>query len=330
MPADARRTDDAREALFDVAALRSWAGFMRRSLRRHWLVGSLVALAVLIATGALVLSTQKKWVVTSTVLAQSSATLQSSSTLFVPSGSSTPKTDPSAVVLAYDNLAKIDRQLNLGANLSDNRPTLSRWLSGGSSAPLSEKRVVDRLRADLAVTNQADSVSISLTWVDPKKAVEIVKALDANFIADRKTAEISPRVAAVGIIQGYKDKADEEVGRLTAAAKGDSGSAAGSNSTAVKDALANQQNLSQTLGEAKIDLDAARAAFRLGYQVSTPPQVPDSPASGRRSIIVLAGLIGALAAAFAVCVAIDLLSATVVEPAQLSRRTGIPLLAELP
>jgi hypothetical protein len=322
------------EPLFDLQAVRVWGAFLRRSLRRHWFRAGAVGSLVLLATAALVLSAERQWVVTSTVIAQSSVSLQSDSKLYVPSGSNAPSINPADVILAQDNLVDITDRLGLVHNLQQDVSPLTRLLSRRSSKSgpkaVKVKDVVARLRSNLQVTAEKDSIRLSLSWVDPQKAVEIVQAVEANFLADRERAEIGPREAAQGIIRRYKEAADAEVTTLTAPRPGPTpGVTVPPDPTLLRIAQTNQQDLAQRLEAVSIDLDAARAAYRFRYTIATPPQLPESPASGGRGKLVLAGLLGAFVAGSCVATATDLLSAKVVEPWQVTRRLGLPLLAEL-
>ncbi len=81
--------------------------------------------------------------------------------------------------------------------------------------------------------------------------------------------------------------------------------------------------------KARYELDAARAAFKYRYMPLTPAQVPKKPSKPNVALIVLGGLLGALMLALLAGAARDFVSGRIVEPWQIERSLGLPVLAEV-
>ncbi len=94
-------------------------------------------------------------------------------------------------------------------------------------------------------------------------------------------------------------------------------------------ANAKYQDMLMRIESAKLELESSRAAFKFRYSVSRPAQVPRSPVKPNLPVILVAGVVAALGLALFACVARDISGGKVVEPWQVSRQLGLPVLAQL-
>ncbi|MCL2625913.1 MAG: hypothetical protein FWD46_03715 [Cystobacterineae bacterium] len=92
--------------------------------------------------------------------------------------------------------------------------------------------------------------------------------------------------------------------------------------------IAKLQELQMRLDSARIESDAARAAFKYRYSVIKPAQMPKRAASPNRPLIAVAGLaVGALLSVF-ICFLLDFLSGRIMESWQIENRLKLPVLSE--
>jgi uncharacterized protein involved in exopolysaccharide biosynthesis len=89
--------------------------------------------------------------------------------------------------------------------------------------------------------------------------------------------------------------------------------------------LAQLANLLDRINGARLELATAGAGIKFRYNVTRPPQMPKSPIKPKMIPVVLAGMMGAMMLAFAICIAIDLGSDLVLEPWQLERLINRPV-----
>lgn len=80
---------------------------------------------------------------------------------------------------------------------------------------------------------------------------------------------------------------------------------------------------------ARIEQDTARAAFKYRYSVVRPASVPRKPASPNAVVLMVAVVVAALGLALVTGAARDLRSGTFVEPWQVSRRLGLPVVSQV-
>jgi hypothetical protein len=80
---------------------------------------------------------------------------------------------------------------------------------------------------------------------------------------------------------------------------------------------------------ARIELAVSQAAFKYRYTVIRPSQVPKDPASPNFKKVLAAGIFASVILALAVVVAKDLLSGRILEPWQIERQLGLPILGTL-
>jgi len=80
---------------------------------------------------------------------------------------------------------------------------------------------------------------------------------------------------------------------------------------------------------ARIELDTARAAFKYRYSIIRPAQVPKKAEKPNVPASLGAGVVAGLLLALSLCVLKDLSGARFIEPWQIERGPGLPVLAEL-
>jgi uncharacterized protein involved in exopolysaccharide biosynthesis len=80
---------------------------------------------------------------------------------------------------------------------------------------------------------------------------------------------------------------------------------------------------------ARIELAVSKAAFKYRYAVIRPAQVPKAPVRPNLPMVFGAGLLGSLVLALGSVVAKDLLSDRILEPWQIERQLGLPVLGSL-
>lgn len=89
------------------------------------------------------------------------------------------------------------------------------------------------------------------------------------------------------------------------------------------------EDLMDRIDSARIELQAAQAAFKYRYVVVEPPEVPKEPAHMNAAVIVAGGLVLSTLLAFFATAAKDLAGGRFVEAWQVRRKLSIPILAEV-
>jgi uncharacterized protein involved in exopolysaccharide biosynthesis len=95
-------------------------------------------------------------------------------------------------------------------------------------------------------------------------------------------------------------------------------------------AMNKYDSLMERLDAARIELDTARAAFKYRYTTIRPAELPKHADKPKIPLVLGLGSLGALLAAAAVSVLVDIRSRKVVEEWQLERQLGLPVLGILP
>jgi hypothetical protein len=96
-------------------------------------------------------------------------------------------------------------------------------------------------------------------------------------------------------------------------------------------AITRYNTLVDRMANARMELDAARAAFKYRYMVVEPPRPPQKPLGGAKTMAMLAaGLLAAFLLAIAVAVAAEARAGLIVQSWQVERALGLRVLAELP
>lgn len=97
----------------------------------------------------------------------------------------------------------------------------------------------------------------------------------------------------------------------------------------VREARTELQQALERVNSAQLELDAARAAFKYRYHVVWPPQLPEEPVGPRGKKLLAVGFVAALGLAVLASVLLDVLRGKVVEPWQLERVLGVPVIARI-
>jgi uncharacterized protein involved in exopolysaccharide biosynthesis len=88
--------------------------------------------------------------------------------------------------------------------------------------------------------------------------------------------------------------------------------------------------LLERIESARIELDTARAAFKYRYGIIRPPTFPRRPEKPKVPLILVAGVIAALALGTLAAALADLWSGKILELWQVERGLGLPVLGEVP
>ena len=100
--------------------------------------------------------------------------------------------------------------------------------------------------------------------------------------------------------------------------------------TRLRFAMEKYDVLLERIESARIELDTARAAFKYRYGIIRPPTFPRRPEKPKVPLVIAAGIIAALALGTVAAALADLLSGKILEPWQMSRGLGLPVLGEIP
>jgi hypothetical protein len=85
----------------------------------------------------------------------------------------------------------------------------------------------------------------------------------------------------------------------------------------------------ERLDSARIELATSQASFKYRYGMVRPPQIPKKPLKPNTLLVMLAGILGAFALAFAAPVGADIMTGRVIEAWQVERQLGTPVLARV-
>ncbi|MCU0696089.1 MAG: hypothetical protein MUC96_06145 [Myxococcaceae bacterium] len=94
-------------------------------------------------------------------------------------------------------------------------------------------------------------------------------------------------------------------------------------------AAAKYEELMMRIDGARIEQDTARAAFKYRYSVVRPASVPKKPQSPNAAVLLGGAFAFAVLAALLIGALRDVRSGTLVEPWQVSRRLGLPVLSQV-
>lgn len=97
----------------------------------------------------------------------------------------------------------------------------------------------------------------------------------------------------------------------------------------LKIAIANYEDLVDRLESARIELETSKAAFKYRYTVIAPAQLPEKPATPNVPRLLIVGVLLAVMLSVFAVTALDVLRGRIVEPWQLHRQLGLPVLGEV-
>ena len=97
----------------------------------------------------------------------------------------------------------------------------------------------------------------------------------------------------------------------------------------LKIATTDYERLLDRLEGAKIEMETARAAFKYRYVVITPARIPKNAAKPKIPLMIVGGIILAALATIFVAIMLDFGGGRVIEPWQVDRQLGVPVLAEV-
>jgi len=89
------------------------------------------------------------------------------------------------------------------------------------------------------------------------------------------------------------------------------------------------QELTSRIDAARIELETAKAAFKYRYLVVQPPEIPRRPIKPNAPLIIVGGVLFGAILALGLAIAKDVAGGRFIEPWQVRRRVGLPMLAEV-
>lgn len=323
--------------LLDVRQVKLMGGMLLRSVRRHLTRSLLAFLAVSSAMIMLGYSTPKQY--------SSSSVMELKPTditgeLIAPGEPRTTKDPRKGVretVLQQANLESIVDELGLVAELKANQSPIGRLISKirpTTADPQQDKRdAVDELRSNIVVegstTEGVFETIITATWSNPITATNIAKLLQDNFIAVRRTNEVTQIERITQVLKEDSEQAqaflDETTNRIGSVGTLELSAA---DQAILNNAQARQASAQDVYDKAKLTLRSAEIDFGTRYSVSQEPQVPKRALSGRTKSYIT-GLGAGILAALLVAALADLTKGSFVESWQITRKLNLPVLAEL-
>ncbi len=97
----------------------------------------------------------------------------------------------------------------------------------------------------------------------------------------------------------------------------------------LKIATSDYEDLLDRLEGARIEMETARAAFKYRYSVIKPARIPKEPKKPKVALLIVGGFILAVLATLFTVVMLDFGSGRVLEPWQVDRQLGLPVLADV-
>jgi uncharacterized protein involved in exopolysaccharide biosynthesis len=97
----------------------------------------------------------------------------------------------------------------------------------------------------------------------------------------------------------------------------------------LKIATSDYEDLLDRLEGAHIELETARAAFKYRYNIITPAQVPSKPSKPKMPLLFAGGFLLAVVMAVFAVTTIDIARGRILEPWQVRRQLGLPVLADV-
>lgn len=323
--------------LLDVRQVQLMAGMLLRSVRRHLTRSLLAFLAVSSAAITLGYSTPKQYNSSSVMELKPTDVTSELIAPGEPRAVKDPRKGVRETVLQQANLESIVDELGLVAEIKANQSPIGRLMSKIRPVvadPLQDKRdAVDELRANIDIASETTEgdfeTIITATWTNPVTATNIAKLLQDNFIAVRRTNEVTQieRIAAVlkddaTRAQAFLDETTNRIGNVGTL------ELSAADSAILNNAQARQAAAQEVYEKASLTLRSAEIDFGTRYSVSQEPQVPKRALSGRTKSYIT-GIGAGLIAAFLLAALADLTKGSFVESWQITRKLNLPVLAEL-
>ncbi len=218
--------------VFDWEQLKDYFGYLRRAVRRHWLM-ALVTFLVTVALGlAAAKLLPRTWYSESKLLPRRVATIAA---LVNPERAHILNPDPpnpmrppnevdaqtkvaAEAVLRQDNLVALTKKLNLLDRWEATRPPLLRFkdtvMRMLRPAPDEDARMdgmVGTLQKRLMVNTEDGKVTIGVQWGDPQLAYELVDAAQQSFLEARQREDVASVDDAIAILEEHEKQAAEAV-----------------------------------------------------------------------------------------------------------------------
>lgn len=327
--------------LFDLGQGKLWAGFIRRSMIRHWKRALAVFLVIFALASFFALSSPKQYAASTEMIAKAD---QLSGSAIDPTGANRgqpPAVTAESEIKSQTNLEKIVDDLRLVQTYNVSEGTLAKAkrsffekIFGKPDEVAKRRDVVNELRMKLSVHTDdqeqiKQTIMADVIWNDPGQAKEILDAVNKNYLADRRKADVEPAEIDRDVLEeslnDQSKKVDELRFELNVPPDDERSLPDSSPLRAELDIL---KQLKERYTNARLNLTSVESAFRLRYATITPAEAPTAPMSGSLKPLIAGILAGLMLAAFA-CAATDLLRGKVVEPWQVARSMNLPLLAEL-
>lgn len=234
-PAPARNDEDDenRSGSLDSVRLRELLGFPLRSVYRHRVLVALVFAMTMGAAGLAAALLPRTYHVDTRILAQRNGVMLAlgNPRRAVPLDADSPLLLAKDVILSRENIGRLIVQTNLLERWEQIRPAVGRWkeqlLSRFTRRPPSTRaermdQLVDvLLKAMWVVTGSEGSdgtVTISIDWVEPTSAAELITQASQNFLEQRRDAEAARIEESIAILQRHVDSSRTVIAQAMASA----------------------------------------------------------------------------------------------------------------
>lgn len=199
----------------DLAQMRELARFVLGAPRRH-LALSLTAFALTLGVAiAAAIHLPRTWHVETRILAQRNLVMPSlvNPRRMVPRETDAPTQSAAESILKHDSIVALVKQTNLLDRWHQSRPALLRAKDDVVEAflgtPTDEERMralVGMLQKRLTARVDKSTIIITLDWHDPVVARELVMLAQANFVEERRAAEVAVITDTIAILEEEVDK----------------------------------------------------------------------------------------------------------------------------
>jgi uncharacterized protein involved in exopolysaccharide biosynthesis len=218
--------------IFDWGQLKDYAGYVKRAVRRHWLMALITFLVTAVLSLAAAKLLPRTFYTETKLLPRRAATIAA---LVNPERAHVLNPDPpnpmrppnevdaqtkaaAEAVLRQGNLVKIIKKVNLLDRWETTRPPLLRAKDAVMrmiSRPMDEDERMDSmvgtLQKKLSVNTEDGKVTIGVQWGDPQLAYELVDQAARSFLEAREQEELSSIDDAVAILEAHERQAAEAV-----------------------------------------------------------------------------------------------------------------------